>query len=206
MARQIIFAISLLITLGAFAYTIVRLVSFFRLTRPAFQVRDFSRRFGIMMKVAFGQTKIFRKPVIGFFHAMVFWGFCVILLGSIEMVIDGLFGTERALNVLGPVYSVIMASGDIFALIIIFAILAFLVRRIFMDIHRFSGTEMKHKSHQDANLALTLILLLMVSLIGMNTFFLLQGSGEAGKIGGLEDWRIGGLGDWGIWGLDDWSI
>ena len=42
------------------------------------------------MEVAFGQTKIFRKPVIGFFHALVFWGFCVIIFGSIEMVIDGL--------------------------------------------------------------------------------------------------------------------
>ena len=57
-----------------------------------------------MLDVAFGQTKIFRRPVIGFFHAIVFWGFCVILIGSIEMVIDGLAGIERALKILGIVY------------------------------------------------------------------------------------------------------
>ena len=71
-----------------------------------------------MLEVAFGQTKIFRRPVIGFFHALVFWGFCVILIGSIEMVIDGLTGTEKVLQFLGPVYDFIMASGDIFALLV----------------------------------------------------------------------------------------
>ncbi len=40
-----------------------------------------------------------------------------------------------------------------------------------MNVKRFSGTEMEHKSHMDANIALTLILLLMVSLLGMNTFY-----------------------------------
>ena len=75
------------------------------------------------MNVAFGQTKIFRRPVIGFLHALVFWGFCVILIGSVEMVIDGLTGTERALSVLGIVYDVIIATGDVFALLVAISIL-----------------------------------------------------------------------------------
>src|SRR5512145_1783291 len=107
MSRQIIFAATLLITLGVFAYTVNRLAGFFRLTQKAFPVRDYGKRFKVMMDVAFGQTKIFRRPVIGFFHALVFWGFCVILIGSIEMVFDGLFGTERALSVLGLLYNII---------------------------------------------------------------------------------------------------
>ena len=63
MTKQIIFAITLLLTLGAFTYTVNRIVSFFRFTIPAFPVKDFGKRFGVMMNVAFGQTKIFRKPV-----------------------------------------------------------------------------------------------------------------------------------------------
>ena len=102
MTKQIIFAITLLVTIGVFSYTVNRIVSFFRFTRPAFPVRDFGKRINVMLSVAFGQTKIFRKPVIGFFHALVFWGFCVILFGSIEMVIDGLTGTEKVLKFLGP--------------------------------------------------------------------------------------------------------
>jgi heterodisulfide reductase subunit C len=168
MTKQIVFAIVLLATIGAFSYTINRIVNFFKLTRPAFPVRDIGKRINVMLSVAFGQTKIFRKPVIGFFHALVFWGFCVILLGSIEMVIDGLTGTEKVLKFLGPVYNVIMASGDIFALLVAISIVVFLSRRLFFHIRRFEGIEMKKISHIDANIALSIILLLMLSLLSMN--------------------------------------
>ena len=118
MAKQIVFIITLLLTLGVFGFTLFRIISFFRLTRPAFPVRNFGKRFVLMMEVAFGQTKIFRRPVIGFFHALVFWGFCVILFGSLEMIIDGIFGTERALSCLGTFYTIIVASGDVFGLLV----------------------------------------------------------------------------------------
>jgi heterodisulfide reductase subunit C/nitrate reductase gamma subunit len=169
MTKQIIFAITLLVTIGVFAFTINRIVSFFRFTRPAFPVRDFGKRFNVMLSVAFGQTKIFRKPVIGFLHALVFWGFCVILFGSLEMVIDGLTGTDKVLKFLGPLYNVIMASGDIFGLLVAISIIIFLSRRLFFHIKRFEGIEMKKMSHIDANIALSIILLLMVSLLAMNT-------------------------------------
>jgi Fe-S oxidoreductase/nitrate reductase gamma subunit len=182
--KQIAFAITLLLTLGIFSYTAYRFYSFFRLTKP-FPVGQWGKRFGIMMKVAFGQTKILRKPIVGLMHALVWWGFLVILIGSIEMVIDGLFGTERVLSVLGPVYDAITALGDIFALIILVLIILFLGRRIFMHIKRFSGIEMKHISHIDANIALTLILLLMVSLLGMNTFYLVDADKTGHEIVGL---------------------
>jgi heterodisulfide reductase subunit C/nitrate reductase gamma subunit len=171
MTKQFIFAISLLITVGIFAYTIFRIISFFRLTQPAFPVRDFDKRFGVMMDVAFGQTKIFRRPVIGFFHALVFWGFCVILIGSIEMVIDGLSGNERTLKFLGVFYDIITASCDVFGLLVSISIIIFLSRRLFFHIKRFDGIEMKHSTHVDANIALTMILVLVLSLLGMNTAY-----------------------------------
>jgi heterodisulfide reductase subunit C len=169
MTKQIIFAITLIITLGVFSYTIRRIVMFFRFTRPAFPVKDFGKRIKIVLTIAFGQTKIFRRPVIGLFHALVFWGFCVIIFGSVEMVIDGLTGSDRVLKVLGPVYNIIMASGDIFALLVAISIIIFLSRRIFFHIKRFEGIEMKKITHIDANIALSIILLLMVSLLSMNT-------------------------------------
>ncbi len=172
MTRQIIFAIALLITLGVFAFTVRRIVSFFRFTRPAFPVRDLGKRFSVMLSVAFGQTRIFRLPVLGFIHALVFWGFCLIIFGSIEMVIDGLTGTERILKFLGPVYDILMASGDFFAFVIAISIIIFLARRLFFHIKRFEGIEMKKRSHRDANISLSLILLLMISLLTMNLGYL----------------------------------
>lgn len=168
MYKQIIFSVVLIITLGVFSYTTLRLIRFFKLTKPAFRVKDTRKRLAVTMKVAIGQSKIFRLPVIGFFHALVFWGFCVILLGSIEMIIDGLAGTERIFKSLGIIYDIIIASGDVFALLVAVSILIFLARRLFFHINRFEGAEMKKASHIDASIALTMILLLMLSLLGMN--------------------------------------
>jgi len=184
MVRQIIFAIVLLITLTVFAYTVNRLIAYFRFTRKGFPVKDILKRLGVVLEVAIGQTKIFRQPVIGLMHALVFWGFCVILIGSIEMVIDGLAGTERILSFLGPLYSFIMASGDIFALVIAVAIVVFLIRRLFLKVKRFEGIEMKHRSHRDANISLTLILLLMISLLLMNAGYYGHQKAAGGEIHG----------------------
>ncbi|MBN2275787.1 MAG: (Fe-S)-binding protein [Bacteroidales bacterium] len=180
--RQLIFAITLLITLGIFAFTISRIIRYFSFTRAAFPVKNFGARFRVMLNIAFGQTKIFRMPVIGFFHALVFWGFCVILIGSVEMVIDGLFGTEKALKTLGVLHDIIMASGDIFGLLVAISIIIFLFRRLFLHVKRFQGIEMKHISHVDANIALSMILLLMISLLGMNAAYVgyNNASGEPG--------------------------
>jgi len=185
MDKQLIFLLVLLLTLLVFAYTLRRYIGYFKHTRKGFPVRQLGRRFGVMMEVAIGQTKIFRRPVMGLLHALVFWGFLVILIGSIEMIIDGLFGTERVLSILGGFYRFIMASGDIFALIIAVAILIFLFRRVFLHVKRFSGIEMKHISHLDANVALTMILLLMLSLLGMNTFYILSAAQAGHEVVGI---------------------
>ncbi len=172
MIKQILFAISLLITLGVFAWTTKRVLAYFRFTKKK-PLHNFGKRIMVTLKVAVFQEKILRRPVIGMMHALVWWGFIVIIFGSIEMTIDGLFGTEKVFAFMGPIYDFLMASGDVFGLIIVFAILAFLFRRLFMHIQRFYGPEMKPVSKADANLALTIILVLMLSLLGMNTGYLL---------------------------------
>jgi Fe-S oxidoreductase len=184
MTKSLVFAICILITLGIFSFTTYRIFRFFKLTKP-YPVKDWGKRFMVMMEVAFGQTKIFRQPVLGLMHALVWWGFMVILIGSVEMLIDGLAGTDRALSILGLVYDIIFGLGDVFAFIITIMIFAFLFRRLFMHVKRFSGVEMKHKSHMDANVALTLIGLLMVSLLGMNTFYILYANSSGHAIEGV---------------------
>ena len=175
MIKQIIFTLTLLLSVIIFSYTGRRVIHLFRLTKPAFPVRNFGKRFAVTLNVAFGQSKIFRRPVIGFLHAIVFWGFCVILFGSIEMIIDGIFNNDRSLKFLGYFYDLVIASGDIFSLLVSISIVVFLIRRIFLHIKRFEGIEMKRISHLDANFALILILLLMISLTLMNaSYFRMQ--------------------------------
>lgn len=184
MIRQLIFLIVLLITLVVFAYSMRRYFRYFKFTKKQL-LGNIGQRLWITMKVALLQEKILRRPLVGLMHALVWWGFIVILFGSIEMVIDGLFGTEKILFSLGPVYNFLMASGDIFGLIIALAILAFLFRRLFMHIRRFYGPEMKPVSKADANLALTIILVLMISLLGMNTFYVVWSTRVGGEVLGV---------------------
>ncbi|MBN2668327.1 MAG: 4Fe-4S dicluster domain-containing protein [Bacteroidales bacterium] len=168
MLKQLIFLATVLIALGVFAYSVRNILLNISFLKKAYPLNRWGERFARLLKVGFGQTKILRFPLIGFLHALVFWGFLAILFGSFEMLIDGLFGLEKFLKILGPLHHFFMISGDIFAAIILILIIVFLFRRIALNIKRFSGIEMTHKAHTDANFALTLILLLMVSLLGMN--------------------------------------
>lgn len=178
MVKQIVFIAVLLATIGFFSWTLLRIIAFFRLTKPAFPVRDFKKRIVLTLRVAIGQSKIFRWPFVGLLHALVFWGFMVITIGSLEMVIDGLAGTERTLAFLGPAYDVIIGSGDVFAAIVLISIIVFLIRRLFLNISRFKGEEIKKISKIDANIALTMISLLMVSLLGMNIGYMAEHTGD----------------------------
>lgn len=165
---QLIFIITLIITLGVFAYSVFRLVGFFKLTKK-YPIKDWGKRFIPVLKIAFGQTKIFRFPFAGLLHAVVFWGFLIILFGTIEMIIDGVFGIHKSLKILGFIYDIMMSFGDVFAFLISIAIIIFILRRVSHKVKRFDGIEMTHKAHKDALLALTLIFLLMISLLGMNS-------------------------------------
>lgn len=165
--KQLVFTIILILTIGIFAFTINRLRLFFRFTQ-SFPVHDLGKRIIVTLKVAIAQSKIFRWPFTGLLHALVFWGFMVITLGSIEMVVDGLTGFERSFAAMGIFYNIIIASGDIFALVVMLAIIVFILRRILTKINRFTGIELKKISKIDALIALSMILLLMVSLLGMN--------------------------------------
>jgi heterodisulfide reductase subunit C len=191
MTKQIIFLILLIITLTAFGYSMNKLVGYFRMTRPAFPIKNIAKRIRFTLTVAIGQWKIFRRPLPGMLHALVFWGFCIILFGSIEMILDGLSGNEKMFKSLGPVYDVLMASGDILALLAGVSVIFFLARRQFFHIKRFEGIEMNRWSHSDAGLSLSFIFLIVLSLLTMNmgyVGFTLRSGGEisgvypAGKI------------------------
>jgi heterodisulfide reductase subunit C/nitrate reductase gamma subunit len=172
--KQIVFLIALLITLGVFAWSVSRIIARFRLTRKAYPVRNIGKRIWLTIVNGFLQERIFRNRIAGFMHALVFWGFCVILLGSLEMVIDGLAGTERILAAGGVIYDIAMALGDISAYVIALFIVIFIIRRCCLNIKRLHGKELSHRNHQDAYLALSFILILMITLAGMNIFYLAE--------------------------------
>ncbi|MCG8582142.1 MAG: 4Fe-4S dicluster domain-containing protein [Bacteroidales bacterium] len=167
---QIIFIVILFITTAALLYSFWKIKSNFDKTKSTAFDGQIGKRTKLTFQVAFGQSKILRKPLVGLMHALVFWGFMVITIGSLEIIIDGISGSHRIFGTWGIVYDVISASGDLFAFIVLFGIIAFLFRRLVMHINRFKGIELGKKNKTDANIALTFIMLLMLSLIGLNVY------------------------------------
>ncbi len=165
---QLIFTILLITSFSAFGYTFMKIMRVLKAAKKVNRLDRVGERIQTTLLVAFGQTKILRKPVAGILHALVWWGFLVITVGTAEMMIDGVAGTDRALAFLGPVYSVITASGELFAAIIIIAVILFLTRRYITKPKRFTAPEMKPSSKMDATVILSMIFALMVSLLMMN--------------------------------------
>lgn len=178
--KQIVFLIYLAATLGLFAYTVKKLVSYFKLTKPFNRMDNIGERITQTLLVAFGQTKMFQRPFSGLLHAMVYWGFLVITIGTAEMIIDGALGVERSLGFLGGFYDFVTLSGEIFAVIILVSCVIFLGRRYITKPKRFIAPEMKPSSRMDATFILSMIMLLMLSLIGMNMGYV--GLAKAGAV------------------------
>ena len=171
---MLVFTFFLLLAIGFFIYTMSRIVAFFRLTHPAYPIRAIGQRILITLKTALLQDKIFRFPFSGFLHAMVFWGFLSIQFVNFEMIIDGVSGGEKSLAFLGRFYAFMVGVADVFAYIVALFVLIFLVRRAFLHISRLHGKELKPRNHYDAYLALNLILVLMITLMGKNIFYILS--------------------------------
>jgi len=164
----IIFSCILFFSLGLFSYNFWKIVRNIRLGKSKNRFDKPLKRTKILLKIAFGQTKLFVRPVSGILHALVYWGFLVITIGTVEMMVDGIFSLDRSFGVLGSFYDMATASGDVMAVLVLVSCLMFMFRRVFLKIKRFSGKEMKESSSIDAIVALVIIVFLMVSLLTMN--------------------------------------
>jgi len=186
MIGQILFIATTLVAFGILAWSFSRIFKIINLLKKPYSIKNVGERINRVIKVVFGQEKILRFPIVGIMHALVFWGFILILVGSAEMMLDGFIGNpfdhditnDRIFSFFGVVYDILIAGGDISAWLIAILIIAFLIRRNFMAIKRFTGQEMRHKDHKDASFALVLILLLMLSLIGMNAAYIVNAGAQ----------------------------
>lgn len=127
-------------------------------------------RFKTMFLVAFGQKKMFDRPVVALLHLVVYAGFLIINIELLEIVIDGAFGTHRVfLPVLGNTfYSILINVFEVFALLVIIACVVFLIRRNVLKVGRFASPELKNWPFLDANIILWVEITLMCAFLTMN--------------------------------------
>ncbi len=165
---NIIFLLALTTGIGFFTYNIRQLISNIKLGKTLSLEGSRKERFKNVALIAFGQSKMFTRPVSGLMHALVYLGFVIINIEVLEIIIDGLFGTHRIFAFLGTTYNVLIATFEIFAALVVIAVGVFWVRRNVLKLQRFWKPEMKGWPKKDANLILYIEWVLMGLFLTMN--------------------------------------
>jgi ferredoxin len=126
------------------------------------------KRLKNMLLVAFGQKKMFKRPIPAFLHLFLYVGFIVINLEVLEFMIDAILGTHRIFAPYGGVYTVMMNIFEFLALAVIISCVIFLLRREALKVKRFHAYEMKKWPRLDATLILLIEISLMLAILSMN--------------------------------------
>lgn len=167
--QQIVF----LLVLGVVAYVLYKRIHRIRqnilLGRNVDRSDHPTQRRKNMLLVAFGQKKMFKKPVPAFLHLLIYVGFIVINLEVLEFIIDGIFGTHRVFApLMGHFYTIPINIFEFLAVAVIVSCVAFLWRRNVMTIRRFRAQELTKWPKMDANIILIVEIILMLAILTMN--------------------------------------
>ena len=126
-------------------------------------------RFKKMFRLAFGQSKMFDKPLVGILHFIVYVAFVLINIELLEIILDGVLGTHRVLApVLGNFYNFLIAFFELLAFAVIVCVILFWIRRNLLKIRRFISDDLKGWPKNDANYILYIEIILMFLFLNMN--------------------------------------
>ena len=167
---NIIFTFLLIFSLGFFAGNIKKLITVINLGKPVNRSDNPLKRLSNMIRVALGQSKMVTKPISGALHVIVYLGFIIINIEVLEILIDGVTGSHRFFSKYfsTSIYNFLIASFEIFALLVLISVIIFWTRRNLLKIKRFLSSEMKGWPKFDADNILYFEVVLMLLFLSMN--------------------------------------
>ena len=167
---NIIFSIILIFAIGFFARNIQRLIKVIKLGKPVERTDNPRKRISNLVRIALGQSKMVTKPISGILHVIVYVGFIIINIELLEILIDGITGSHRFFSkYFNPnFYNFLIASFEIFALLVLISVIIFWTRRNIMKIKRFLSSEMNGWPKFDADNILYFEVVLMLLFLSMN--------------------------------------
>ncbi|MBL7981032.1 MAG: (Fe-S)-binding protein [Flavobacteriales bacterium] len=165
---NILFLLLLAGAVALFARNLGRVVRNIRLGRDEDISDRKAERWGVMARVALGQSKMVVRPVAGIMHILIYVGFIIINIEVLEIIIDGIFGTHRIGSFLGRLYDFLIGSFEILAVGVLLACVVFIARRAVLQLPRFHKPEMKGWPSKDAMIILITEIALMGAFLKMN--------------------------------------
>ena len=167
--QQILFIIIFLGANVIFVKNALKIRQNIKLGRPLDRKGQRGIRLKNMMLLAFGQKKMFKRPLVALLHLVVYVSFFIVNIELIEIVLDGILGKHRIFQeALGGFYNVVMFVFELLAVGVIISCGIFLIRRNVLKISRFHKAEMTSWPKLDANLILLFEIILMFAFINMN--------------------------------------
>ncbi|MBS1635746.1 MAG: (Fe-S)-binding protein [Bacteroidetes bacterium] len=128
-----------------------------------------SERFKTMLLVAFGQKKMFSRPIPALLHLFIYAAFVITQIELLEIVFDGVSGHHRAFREsLGGFYTFMVSFIEILSVLAFVATIAFLTRRNILKLARLNKPELNGFPRFDANLILAMEFLLVCFIFMMN--------------------------------------
>ena len=129
-----------------------------------------------MLLVAFGQQRMFKKPVAAILHLLIYLGFLVINIEVLEIILDGILGTHRIFAAfLGTLYGLLIGIFELLAWLVCLTCVIFLCRRYMGIVPRLRHIDLKGWPRLDAQLILYIEILLMLTILSLDaTDLLLQ--------------------------------
>lgn len=128
-----------------------------------------SQRWRNVLLLAFGQKKMFKKPIVAILHFFVYAGFVIINIEILEIILDGILGTHRLFApFLGFLYPILIGIFEILAALVFIGCAIFLVRRNILKVYRLNQSELDGWPKTDANAILVTEIVLMALLFTMN--------------------------------------
>ena len=167
---NILFLIALAAGVGYFTINIRKIIRNIKLGNEVDASDHTSERWGNVLRIALGQSKMVVRPIPGLLHILVYVGFIIINIEVLEIIIDGIFGTHRLLSTVLPLglYNFLIASFEILALLVLMGVILFWTRRNIQKLRRFWANEMKGWPKNDANYILYFEMVLMILFLTMN--------------------------------------
>lgn len=167
---NILFAMLLIASVGFFVKNISQIKRNINLGKAVDRSDNTKERWGNMIRIALGQSKMVRRPVSGFLHIIVYAGFIIINIEVLEIILDGLLGTHRLfLPLIGEgLYGFLIGTFEILGFLVLISVIVFWIRRNIIKIKRFWNKEMTSWPKSDGNIILYFEMVLMSLFLIMN--------------------------------------
>src|SRR5215213_4638918 len=169
LVQQILFIVLVAIAIWLFVKQVVFIRRNINLGRDE-KFNSHPDRWKNVMLIAFGQKRMFDKPLVALLHFAVYAGFVIINIEILEIILDGIFGTHRLFApYLGNIYTFVINFFEVLAFLVLASCIIFLIRRNLIRVRRLNMKELNGWPRSDANYILTFEIVLMTLFLLMNS-------------------------------------